>query len=84
VALDVCERFSPLPLYGAMGGFHLSGANEVVIGETVSALAKLEPGLLIPGHCTGWRALSALGQRMGDQRVVPSAVGRRYVLEAHA
>lgn len=82
VALDIRSSFPEHPLYGLMGGFHLSGTNEVIIGETVEALAGLNIGLLAPGHCTGWRALSALGARLGDQKVVPSAVGQHYVLQA--
>lgn len=84
VTLDVQERFAPLPVFGVMGGFHLSGANEVVIAETVEALAQCELEFIAPGHCTGWRAVSALGQRLGDQRVVPTSVGQHYVLSAAA
>ena len=40
-----------------VGGFHLSGPMfEPIIGPTVEALAELSPSLLVPAHCTGWRA----------------------------
>lgn len=29
------------------------------------------------GHCTGWRAVMALGNAFGDRRVVPLSVGKR-------
>ena len=34
--------------------------------------------MIIPAHCTGWRAVNALGNMLGDNMVVPSAVGRIY------
>jgi len=48
-------------LHGLIGGLHLSGpAFEPVIGPTVAALTELDPALVVPGHCTGWRAQHAL------------------------
>jgi 7,8-dihydropterin-6-yl-methyl-4-(beta-D-ribofuranosyl)aminobenzene 5'-phosphate synthase len=44
-----------------LGGLHLGGpAFEPVIAPTVEALAAMEPSLVVPGHCTGWRAQHAL------------------------
>ena len=41
--------------------FHLSGAVfEPVIGDTVSALGKLAPDVIVPAHCTGWKATHAI------------------------
>ena len=34
--------------------------------------------MIIPAHCTGWRAVNALGNAFGDKIVVPSAVGYLY------
>ena len=40
-----------------VGGFHLSGPMfERIISPTVEALAELSPSLLVPAHCTGWKA----------------------------
>ena len=48
-------------LHGLIGGLHLSGpAFEPVIEPTVAALTELDPALVVPGHCTGWRAQHAL------------------------
>jgi 7,8-dihydropterin-6-yl-methyl-4-(beta-D-ribofuranosyl)aminobenzene 5'-phosphate synthase len=48
-------------LHGLLGGLHLGGpAFEPVIGPTVAALTELDPALVVPGHCTGWRAQHAL------------------------
>lgn len=71
--------FPSVPLYGVMGGLHLSGATEKVIPETVADLKQFGLKLLAPGHCTGWRALSAMARVFGDE-LVPSAVGKRYVI----
>ena len=71
--------FPSVPLYGAMGGMHLSGATEKIIPETVADLKQFGLKLLAPGHCTGWRALSAMARVFGDE-LVPSAVGKRYVI----
>ncbi|MGA8004940.1 MAG: MBL fold metallo-hydrolase [Burkholderiales bacterium] len=74
------REFPKAPLYGAMGGMHLSGITEKAIPQTVTDLKKLGLKLLAPGHCTGWRALSALAQAFGDQVLAPSAVGKRYLI----
>jgi 7,8-dihydropterin-6-yl-methyl-4-(beta-D-ribofuranosyl)aminobenzene 5'-phosphate synthase len=58
-----------------IGGFHLSGPMfEPIIGPTVEAFADLSPGLLMPAHCTGWRAVHQFATRFPDS-FVPSAVG---------
>ena len=33
---------------------------------------------IVPAHCTGWRAVMALGLAFGDEVLVPAAVGRRH------
>jgi 7,8-dihydropterin-6-yl-methyl-4-(beta-D-ribofuranosyl)aminobenzene 5'-phosphate synthase len=68
-----------VPLYGAMGGLHLSGINERVIPQTVADLRKFGLKVLAPGHCTGWRALSQMAQIFGDE-LIPSAVGKKYLI----
>jgi 7,8-dihydropterin-6-yl-methyl-4-(beta-D-ribofuranosyl)aminobenzene 5'-phosphate synthase len=67
-------------LLAVMGGFHLSGpAFEPIIEPTVTALTELAPELIIPGHCTGWRAQHALARTLPDAWV-QSSVGTRYRL----
>ena len=76
VLKNATELFAPVPLHTAMGGLHLSGpANERWIGETVRDLSTLGLSRLIPGHCTGWRALHALVRAFGDI-VIPGVVGQ--------
>jgi 7,8-dihydropterin-6-yl-methyl-4-(beta-D-ribofuranosyl)aminobenzene 5'-phosphate synthase len=58
-----------------IGGFHLSGPMfEPIIGPTVDALAGLDPSLLVPAHCTGWKAVLQIAGRFPD-RFVLSTVG---------
>lgn len=37
---------------------------------------------MIPAHCTGWRAVNAMERAYGERVVVPSAVGKRFTLQA--
>jgi len=71
--------FPSVPLYGVIGGLHLSGATEKIIPETVADLQRFDLKLIAPGHCTGWRAVSAMAKVFGDE-LVPSAVGKRYAV----
>jgi 7,8-dihydropterin-6-yl-methyl-4-(beta-D-ribofuranosyl)aminobenzene 5'-phosphate synthase len=73
------ETFPSIPLHGAMGGLHLSGSTEPIIPDTVADLRRFGLGFLAPGHCTGWRAMSALARELGDA-LAPSAVGKRYLI----
>lgn len=50
-----------------VGGFHLSGPMfESIIEPTVDALAELSPSLLVPAHCTGWKAVHRLAGRFPE------------------
>lgn len=79
VLTHAASTFPSVPLHGVMGGLHLSGATEKIIPETIADLNRFGLKLLAPGHCTGWRALSAMARVFGDE-LVPSAVGKRYVV----
>jgi 7,8-dihydropterin-6-yl-methyl-4-(beta-D-ribofuranosyl)aminobenzene 5'-phosphate synthase len=58
-----------------IGGFHLSGPMfEPIIAPTVRAFDELAPALLVPAHCTGWRAVHQLAARFPDA-FVQSTVG---------
>jgi 7,8-dihydropterin-6-yl-methyl-4-(beta-D-ribofuranosyl)aminobenzene 5'-phosphate synthase len=67
-------------VHAVMGGFHLSGpAFEPIIGDTVEALARLAPDVVVPAHCTGWRATQAIAGRLPDA-FVPNSVGTSFEL----
>ncbi|HET6198997.1 MAG: MBL fold metallo-hydrolase [Candidatus Acidiferrales bacterium] len=72
------ECFPGVPLYAVAGGFHLVGPNEPIIPETVEAMKDFRLKVIAAGHCTGWRAVTALVNAFGDSSVDPSVVGKRY------
>lgn len=79
------ELFDPVPLYGVLGGFHLAGADgEAIIACTVQDMRAFHLKVIVPGHCTGWRAVHRLIDTFGDGVVIPSAVGRRHLFTAEA
>jgi 7,8-dihydropterin-6-yl-methyl-4-(beta-D-ribofuranosyl)aminobenzene 5'-phosphate synthase len=76
---DARDRFPDTPIHAVFGGFHLSGANEAIIPETVEGLKQFGLKLIGAGHCTGWRAIAAMSNVFGDKVLAPTAVGKRYV-----
>jgi len=78
VLLNAREVFPDVPLYGVLGGLHLSGAAmERLIPDTVTHLKAFALQQIMPAHCTGWRALHALLNAFGESVVTPCAVGSR-------
>jgi 7,8-dihydropterin-6-yl-methyl-4-(beta-D-ribofuranosyl)aminobenzene 5'-phosphate synthase len=67
-----------VPLYAVVGGFHLAGPNEKIIPETVQAVREFNLNTIAAGHCTGWRAVKAFADAVGETVVDPSVVGKRY------
>ncbi len=64
---------------GVLGGFHLPGAYfEPLIEPTVDALRALAPQMIVPGHCTGWKAQQALAAALPDA-YVHNSVGTTYL-----
>jgi 7,8-dihydropterin-6-yl-methyl-4-(beta-D-ribofuranosyl)aminobenzene 5'-phosphate synthase len=61
-----------------MGGFHLSGREfENRIQPTIKELQKINPTLLVPSHCTGWKAMCAIAKTFPDS-FVSNSVGNLY------
>jgi 7,8-dihydropterin-6-yl-methyl-4-(beta-D-ribofuranosyl)aminobenzene 5'-phosphate synthase len=69
--------FPGVKLHTVLGGLHLSGVNERIIPQTVKALHDFDLDVIAAGHCTGWRAMSALANEFGDKKLAPLAVGKR-------
>ena len=68
------------PLYAAMGGFHLNGpVFEPLIPRVLDDLEEMSPQVLVPAHCTGWRAQHAMSARF-PEAYIPSAVGTSFLL----
>jgi len=68
-----------------LGGYHLAGkAMELRIEDTIRDLQqRIEPNLVAPDHCTGWRAKARLADTFAPRRFAPSVVGTMYRLSAN-
>jgi 7,8-dihydropterin-6-yl-methyl-4-(beta-D-ribofuranosyl)aminobenzene 5'-phosphate synthase len=65
-------------VYAVMGGFHLAGKeNEGRIEQTVRELKRVNPNLVVPSHCTGWRAMCAIASAL-PEAFVWNSVGNLY------
>ncbi|KAK5090391.1 hypothetical protein LTS08_006823 [Lithohypha guttulata] len=81
VSRHAVEVGGGVPLYAVAGGFHLSDAQLDKVQETTNDLAKLDPKVLMPGHCSGWR-VQVEAERIMPGRVVPIYAGQKYGLSA--
>lgn len=77
-------HFPGIPMHCVMGGFHLSGENEAIIPETVTTMKQFDIAVIAAGHCTGWRAVTALANTFGPDVLAPLAVGKRFSFGAAA
>jgi 7,8-dihydropterin-6-yl-methyl-4-(beta-D-ribofuranosyl)aminobenzene 5'-phosphate synthase len=65
-------------VHAVFGGFHLAGKDgEKRIGQTVKALKRINPTLVAPSHCTGWRAMCTVAAALPDA-FVWNSVGNFY------
>ena len=82
--LGAKDRYPGSPIDVVLGGYHLAGGPmEPRIGPTVDDLDLLiQPRIVAPGHCTGWRAKAALADRFAPGRYGPSVVGTTYSLRS--
>ena len=68
-------------VYAVVGGFHLATVDlESVVWPTVEALSEVNPEVVVPAHCTGWRATHALAAAFPDA-FIQNSVGTKYVLQ---
>jgi 7,8-dihydropterin-6-yl-methyl-4-(beta-D-ribofuranosyl)aminobenzene 5'-phosphate synthase len=65
-------------VHAVIGGFHLARAEEKEIQQTVDYFLEIKPELVVPGHCTGLKAISRLAQELPDQ-FVEGVVGATYL-----
>src|SRR5262245_37279645 len=69
-------------LHALLGGFHLTGPGfEPIIEPTVVALHDLAPDVIVPAHCTGWRAQHRLASELPDA-FIPNPVGTVFTRAA--
>ena len=64
-----------------MGGFHLTGPLfEPIIDVTVEEMKKIGPEMIVPMHCTGWKAINRFVDTMPQQCILNN-VGTKYVFQ---
>lgn len=67
-------------IYAILGGFHLAGREfEGRIEQTIKELKRINPYVIVPMHCTGWRAAYAIFEAMPGA-LVWNSVGNLYTL----
>lgn len=67
-------------IHAVIGGFHLSGPSfEPIIEETIRELKEMEPAVIVPMHCTGWKAIERFSQEFPASFILNS-VGSRFTL----
>jgi 7,8-dihydropterin-6-yl-methyl-4-(beta-D-ribofuranosyl)aminobenzene 5'-phosphate synthase len=65
-------------VHAVIGGFHLAGKTfESRIQPTIEELQKINPRLIVPSHCTGWRAMCAMAKAF-PEAFVWNSVGNLY------
>jgi len=65
-------------VYAVLGGFHLAGKTfENRIQPTIEELQRINPQLIVPSHCTGWKAMCAIAKTLFEA-FVWNSVGTLY------
>lgn len=65
-------------VWAILGGFHLARAEDDEIQHTVDAIRELDPKLVVPSHCTGFKAIARFAAQMPDA-FLPGVVGATYL-----
>lgn len=65
-----------------LGGFHLAGPLfEPIIGDTLEALKAMDPKVVVPMHCTGWKAIRRFEEAFPGVFILNS-VGSTYTFSS--
>jgi 7,8-dihydropterin-6-yl-methyl-4-(beta-D-ribofuranosyl)aminobenzene 5'-phosphate synthase len=65
-------------VYAVMGGFHLAGKTfENRIQPTIEELQRINPQLIVPSHCTGWKAMCFMAKTF-PETFIWNSVGNLY------
>lgn len=67
-------------IHAVIGGFHLTGPTfEPIIAPTIQALKDFNPQIIVPQHCTGWKATHGIAREFPDA-FIPNSVGTTMVI----
>lgn len=68
-------------VHAVLGGFHLTGPLfEPIIKLTIQEMKKIAPDIIVPMHCTGWKAINQFAEEMPEQFIL-NTVGTTYVFQ---
>ncbi|KAI1411761.1 Metallo-hydrolase/oxidoreductase [Hypoxylon sp. FL1857] len=79
VSRHAIELGGGVPLYTVVGGYHLADGSPEKLQKSMEDLKALEPKVLMPGHCTGWRFKVAIEKEMPGC-MAPIFGGTKYEL----
>jgi 7,8-dihydropterin-6-yl-methyl-4-(beta-D-ribofuranosyl)aminobenzene 5'-phosphate synthase len=65
-------------VWAIVGGFHLASVTDEELQRTIEALKAFQPALIVPSHCTGFRATWQLAAQM-PEAFMPNVVGAKYL-----
>jgi 7,8-dihydropterin-6-yl-methyl-4-(beta-D-ribofuranosyl)aminobenzene 5'-phosphate synthase len=65
-------------VWAILGGFHLAPATDEEIQRTIDEIRRMRPRMVVPSHCTGFRAIAEFSRQMPDEFVL-GAVGTTYL-----
>jgi len=67
-------------IHGLIGGLHLAGGvTKETMQQTIKMMQEIKPNLLVPCHCTGWRARHLMSAEMPNE-YVEGSVGHKYII----
>jgi 7,8-dihydropterin-6-yl-methyl-4-(beta-D-ribofuranosyl)aminobenzene 5'-phosphate synthase len=64
-------------IHAILGGFHLAGASDERIQRTIDEIKKCTPAIVVPSHCTGFRATCQFAAQMPEETKI-GVVGATY------
>ena len=66
-------------MHAVVGGLHLTGGLfEPIIPRTMEALRAIAADVIVPGHCTGWKAMGLVLNQLPNQYVQSNVVTRLH------
>ncbi len=69
-------------IHAVLGGFHLTGPFfEKIHDQSIQELKKMEPAVVMPMHCTGWKAVQKF-QKAFASNFVLNSVGSKLTLSS--
>jgi 7,8-dihydropterin-6-yl-methyl-4-(beta-D-ribofuranosyl)aminobenzene 5'-phosphate synthase len=69
-------------IHAVIGGFHLTGPIfEPIITPTVQALRDFDPNVIVPQHCTGWKATHLIAREF-PEAFIANSVGTTMIIGA--